>query len=117
MQKLQDLLKAVHGWRRRLATMAVLLLAGMLGFHVLFGANGWVVFRQKVREHESLQKEVRQVQLENERLETQIKNLKTDPNTIEKEAREQLKYARPGEVVYVMPERKEKPVTATAEKH
>ena len=32
-----------------------------------------------------------------------IKSLKSDPNAIEKEAREQLRYARPGEVIYVVP--------------
>jgi len=33
-------------------------------------------------------------------MEQEIKALKNDPKTIEKEARERLRYARPGEVVY-----------------
>jgi cell division protein FtsB len=30
--------------------------------------------------------------------------LKSDPKAIEKEAREQLRYAKPGEVIYLLPE-------------
>src|SRR5437899_8038530 len=51
----------------------------------------------------ALQSEIDELQKENERHTHQIKSLKTDPMTIEKEAREQLHYARPGEVVYVTP--------------
>ncbi|HXW16186.1 MAG TPA: septum formation initiator family protein, partial [Terriglobia bacterium] len=44
-----------------------------------------------------------QVQQENDRYTQQIQGLKTDQTAIEKEAREQLGYARPGEYVYVPP--------------
>jgi len=43
------------------------------------------------------------VQQENERYTRQIEGLKGDENAIEKEAREQLGYAKPGEYVYVAP--------------
>ncbi len=41
---------------------------------------------------------------ENRRLDAEIKALKSDPKAIEKEAREQLRYAKPGEVIYLLPE-------------
>jgi cell division protein FtsB len=41
---------------------------------------------------------------ENRRLDSEIKALKSDPKAIEKEAREQLRYAKPGEVIYLLPE-------------
>jgi cell division protein FtsB len=70
----------------------------------MFGANGMVVYRQKKAEYQSLQKEIDSLQKENDRYTQQVKSLQQpDPNTIEKEAREQLHYARPGEVVYVAP--------------
>ena len=69
----------------------------------MFGANGMVVYRQKKAEYVNLQDEIRGLQQENDRYTDQIKSLQTDPKTIEKEAREQLHYARPGEVVYVSP--------------
>jgi cell division protein FtsB len=43
------------------------------------------------------------MQQQNSILEKQIKALKSDPQAIEKEARESLHYARPGEVVYTLP--------------
>jgi cell division protein FtsB len=41
---------------------------------------------------------------ENRRLDAEIKALKSDPKAIEKEAREQLRYAKPGEFIYLLPE-------------
>jgi cell division protein FtsB len=89
--------------RRRIATGAVITLAVLLGYHVMFGANGMVVYHKKRSEYRKLQTEIQQVQAENEKLDQQIRALKSDPKAIEKEAREQLKYTRPGEVVYVIP--------------
>ncbi len=34
----------------------------------------------------------------------QIERLKSDPDAIEREAREKLHYAKPGEVIYTLPE-------------
>jgi cell division protein FtsB len=93
----------LYEWRRRIATAAVLALTCMVAFHVIFGANGMMVYQQKRAEHKRLQQEIQTLQQENEALDHNIKSLKTDPKTIEKEAREQLRYARPGEVVYTLP--------------
>ena len=103
MDRLQPVLASLYAIRRRLATSAVGLLTVWLFVHVMFGANGMVVYRQKRSEYQSLQKEIDSLQKENDSYTAQIKGLKTDPKTIEKEAREQLHYARPGEVVYVSP--------------
>jgi cell division protein FtsB len=80
-----------------------LALTAWLFVHVMFGANGMVVYRQKKAEYQSLHKEINSLLKENEQYTEQIKALETDPKTIEKEAREQLHYARPGEVIYVEP--------------
>jgi len=84
-----------------MATITVALLAGLLFVHVMFGANGMVVYKQKRAEYESLEKRIIQEQKENELYTQQIQGLQTDEKAIEKEAREQLHYARPGELVYV----------------
>ncbi len=89
--------------RRRLATAGVGALTVWLFLHVMFGANGMVIYRQKRAEFQNLSQEINQLQKENDRYNAQIKALQTDPETIEKEAREQLHYARPGEYVYVSP--------------
>jgi cell division protein FtsB len=93
----------VYSLRRRIATVAVGVLACLLFVHVMLGANGMVVYKQKRAEHESLQKQVRNIKQENERYKQQIEALKSDQKAIEKEAREQLGYAKPGEYVYVPP--------------
>ncbi len=94
-------LTRVYLLRRRLATVTVALLAGFLFVHVLFGANGMVVYKQKRSEYESLQKRITLEQRENDLYSRQIQGLQYDEKAIEKEAREQLHYARRGEVVYV----------------
>lgn len=93
----------IYSLRRRIATIAVALLAVSLFVHVMFGANGMVVYKQKRAEYQALRKQLNQVQQENDRYIQQIQGLKTDQTAIEKEAREQLGYAKPGEYVYVPP--------------
>jgi cell division protein FtsB len=92
-----------YALRRRIATIAVGVLAASLFVHVMFGDNGMIVYRQKRAEYQKLKKQMEQVQQENERYTLQIQSLKTDQKAIEKEAREQLGYAKPGEYVYVAP--------------
>jgi cell division protein FtsB len=89
--------------RRRIATAAVGVLTVWLFLHVMFSANGMVAYKQKRAEIEVLRKDVDALQQENDTYTQQIKALKSDPKAIEKEAREQLHYARPGEVIYVSP--------------
>jgi cell division protein FtsB len=99
----ERVVRALYHLRTKLATAAVAALAVFLAIHVIFGANGTVVYKNKKSEFRTLQKDVDQLQKENQQLSEQIKALKTDPNAIEKEAREQLHYARPGEVIYLTP--------------
>lgn len=112
------LLETMFVFRRRLATGAVAVLAVWLFLHVMFGANGMTVYRAKRAEYQNLQKEIGSLQKENDQYSEQINQLKSDPERIEKEAREQFHYARPGEVVYVSPERSAppEPVTHSARK-
>jgi len=93
----------VYILRRRIATIAVAVLAVSLFVHVMFGANGMVVYRQKRTEYQELRKKIDQVQEDNDRYTQQIQGLKSSQTAIEKEAREQLGYAKPGEYVYVPP--------------
>jgi cell division protein FtsB len=95
----------VYKSRRRVATSAVVLLIALMGYHAVFGANGIIVYQQKRVEYRKLDAELRSLQEENQKLNDHIKALQTDPKAIEKEAREQLRYAKPGEVIYVAPAR------------
>ena len=115
MEKTRPVRTALYGARRRLATGSVLRLTLWLFLHVMFGANGMVIYRSKRSEYQKLQAEIDKLQKENDQYTQQIKALQTDPKAIEKEAREQLHYTRPGEVVYVQPV-PQKPATRSASK-
>jgi cell division protein FtsB len=93
----------VFGWRRKLGTAVASVLAVWILFHVLLGANGTVAFGNKRTEYKSLEKDVDQLQTENDQLRKHIEGLQADPAAIEREAREQLHYVKPGEIVYVAP--------------
>lgn len=101
--RVRPFITSVYLLRRRIATILVTVLAVSLFVHVMFGANGMVVYKQKRAEYELLKKQTDQVQQENDRYTQQIQGLKSDQKAIEKEAREQLGYAKPGEYVYVAP--------------
>ncbi len=104
---LQKFFQASASWfvgsRRKLATLGAGLLACLLAYHVVFGANGLVQYEQKRKEYRQVQEQNRSLEQQNQELEKQNKALKTDAQAVEKEAREQLHYARPGEVVYTLP--------------
>jgi cell division protein FtsB len=112
-EKCRPALAWLYGARRRLATSAVGFLTVWLFLHVMFGANGMVVYRQKRAEYHSLQREIDGLQRDNDHYTSRIQALQTDPESIEKEAREQLHYARPGEVIYVAPPPPPSPIPAT----
>jgi cell division protein FtsB len=103
IERIRPLAVRLFKLRHRIATVAVVVLAASLFVHVMFGANGMVIYRQKRAEYKELQKEIVQAQRENDRYTQQIQSLKSDEKAIEKEAREQLGYAKPGEYVYVAP--------------
>jgi cell division protein FtsB len=104
MQRVTETIRAgLCSARHRMATAAVTLLLLLLAYHVVFGTNGLINYQQKRRESRELNQQIEQLRRENGRVEQQIKALKSDPQAIEKEARERLRYARPGEVVYTLP--------------
>jgi cell division protein FtsB len=113
MLSVRPLAMRVLGLWRRIATTTVAVLAVLLFVHVMFGANGMIVYKQKRVEYESLQKRLAQEQQENELYAGKIQGLKTNEKAIEKEAREQLHYARPGEYVYVPPAAANQPPPAS----
>jgi cell division protein FtsB len=93
--------------RRRLATAGVGVLVLWLGFHVIFGANGMVVYQNKRAEYKKLQIEMQQAEDENKQLTKQVDELRNDPKAIEREAREQLHYTKKGELIYLLPSQKQ----------
>jgi cell division protein FtsB len=104
LDKAHPYLERAISLKTRIATVTVALLAVWLFLHVTFGANGMVVYRAKRAEYQKLQKEIGGLQKEQSQYTEEVNELKNDPKRIEKEAREQFHYARPGEVIYVAPD-------------
>jgi cell division protein FtsB len=100
--------------RRRLATGSAMMLAALLGYYAVAGDNGITVYKQKKIEDRQLAKQIEDLKQENARLQAHIERLQNDPNAIEHEAREKLHYARPGEVIYTIPDTPNRSPAATA---
>jgi cell division protein FtsB len=81
-----------------LLTVAVLLLA-------VFNDRGLLQVHAQSQKLAAVEMEVSQIDAENKQLTKEIQALRTDPSTIEKLAREELKLVKPGEVVLVTPEK------------
>ena len=96
-----------HNGRERLyrwlAMAGIGVLLSLSAYYVVFSANGLMIYREKRRTSQELDRQIKALQQQNSTMEQEIKALKTDPKTIEKEARERLHYTRPGEVIYSLP--------------
>ncbi len=92
--------QALYRMRRRIATGAVIVAALLFGYHAIFGENGISVYQQRRAEDRAIQTKIVELQKQNARLAEHVKELKSDPDAIEREARERLHYARPGEVIW-----------------
>jgi len=90
---------------QRTAILGMALFCIALIVHEIFGAHGYLALRRERKDFDSLQQKIQQLQQENQRLESQIKALKSDPKAIEKLAREQMGLARPGEIIFTLPDK------------
>jgi cell division protein FtsB len=87
--------------RRVLATLCIALLAAAAGYKAIYGPNGTIVYKSKKAEYERLRQEITDETLRQQQLQDRVRALQSDPKAIEKEAREQLGYVKPGEIVLV----------------
>ncbi len=101
------------GWTQRLwrpaGTVVAVVLALLVTWHAIYGKHGLSVWQQKRAEDRTLQQEIKDLQQENTQMRQQIQHLNSDPDAIEREAREKLHYAKPGEVIYALPDQPQTP--------
>ena len=84
--------------------------SGLLGLlllvmvvHDIFGTHGFLAMRRTQSEITKVKADLQQLSKENEALEQETKDLKSDPRLIEKIARDDLGLARPGEIIIRIP--------------
>jgi cell division protein FtsB len=80
-----------------LLTVAMLLLA-------VFNERGALQVHARATKLTAIESEISKLDAENKQLTSDIQSLRSDPSTIEKFAREELKLVKPGEIVLVTPE-------------
>lgn len=83
-------------------TIFVLLLMALVA-HVLFGSHGFLAMRRAQLEVEKLRQEIAQLHADNKQLAEDIQALKSDPQLIERIAREEMGLARQGELIFKLP--------------
>jgi len=71
--------------------------------HDIFGTHGFLAMRKKQQEIQKVSKVLDRLNKENAELEKDVQDLKSDPQTIRKIAREELGLAQPGEVIIKLP--------------
>jgi cell division protein FtsB len=95
-------------WRPA-GTVVAVLLALLLTWHVIDGRHGLSVWHQMRSQDRALQREIQELQQENAQMRQQVERLNSDPEAIEREAREKLHYAKPGEVIWTLPQKPANP--------
>ena len=83
--------------------VSLLFSALVFGFF-LVNEHGLLRVRRQRLQLAKMQAEVAQLDEDNRKLEAEVTALRSDPNALEKTAREKLNLVKPGEVVLVLPE-------------
>ncbi len=72
--------------------------------HDVFGAHGFVAMRRTQRQIRQIREQIVKLKTDNDALSKEVEALKTDPKAIERIAREDMGLARPGELIYRLPD-------------
>jgi cell division protein FtsB len=94
--------------RRNARQILVLALFALL-VHDIFGTHGFIAMRRTQLEIEQVREQIGKVNEENKSLTEQVNSLKTDPKSIERIAREEMGLARPGEMIFKLPDSPKQP--------
>lgn len=100
--RLKAVARVRQAWRPA-GTLIAILLALLMTWHVIYGKDGLSFWQRKRAQDHELEQQIKDLKQENAQMQQQIEQLKTDPHAIEREAREKLRYAKPGEVIYILP--------------
>ena len=90
------------------------LLVLVLVVHDIFGTHGFLAMRRTRNEIQKVQADLNRLNKENAQLQQEVQDLKTDPRTIERIAREELGQARPGEIIIKIPPSQQLPQNPSA---
>jgi len=110
----------LFGWEqktlRRNAIFVMALLSLAMLMHEVFGQNGYLTLRRERKEYSDLQQQIQTLSQQNQELERKINALKNNPSAVEKQARDQLHLAKPGEIIYMLPGKNSSTAPETAQR-
>jgi cell division protein FtsB len=89
--------------RRHMRQILGLALFALL-VHDVFGPHGFIAMRRTQMEIEQIREQIGKMNDQNKSLTEQVNSLKTDPKSIERIAREEMGLARPGEMIFKLPD-------------
>ncbi len=92
--------EAATEWRQRVALTIAAGVTTALVAVVIFGSRGLLHLQTLTGEQDELGRRIALLLHENEQLRERIQRLRNDDRTLERLAREQLGFTRPGEVIY-----------------
>lgn len=90
---------------RRTAIFVMALSTLFILVNEIFGPNGYMTLRREKKEYTHLKQQIQTLSDQNQQLEQKINALQTNPEAVEKQARDQLYLAKPGEIIYMLPDR------------
>jgi cell division protein FtsB len=90
-------------WSRHVRTILGLALL-LLAIHDLFGSHGLLAMRRTQTQMQELRREIDRLNKANSDLNHQVQALRTDPKAVERIAREEMGLARPGEMIFKLPD-------------
>jgi cell division protein FtsB len=100
---------------RRNARYFLALVFCLLLLQDVFGAHGLMAMHRSKIQMQAIQEHIDRLDQENRDLQQHIQKLKTDPSAIEKIARDRMGLARPGELIFSLPDTKNGQASAVPE--
>lgn len=91
--------------RRKAWTYGLLIVSTVLMVNALIGEKGYLANLQARREFQDVSESLRQLKADNARLADEARRLRTDPQTLEDAARQQLGLIKPGETLITLRDR------------
>jgi cell division protein FtsB len=86
--------------KRRLIFHTVILMSFLyLLISLIFGDMGFHRYKKLYKTKTHLEAQIKEIEIENDRIRSQIKSIKEDPYIKEKHAREDYGLAKPGEII------------------
>jgi len=96
--------EATPGFLRRNVRQILGLALLALFFHDVFGTHGFLAMVRTQKEIKQIREQIGKINAENKSLSNEVNALKTDPKAIERIAREDMGLARPGELIFKLPD-------------